>query len=46
MHDIGATEDANIDVLDRHMAQDNTGNNDGRDSDSVGNLAEEGACGA
>lgn len=41
VHDIGATENANIDVLDSHVAQDDTRDDNCRNSDTVGDFAEQ-----
>lgn len=41
VHDIGTTENANIDVLDSHVAQDDTRDDNCRNSDTVGDFAEE-----
>ena len=46
MHDIRSPENPNIDILDSHMAQNNTPNNNGWNSNAVGDLAQDRPGGA
>jgi len=43
MHNIGATENANIDSLDSHVAQNDTCDDDCRNSETVGDFTENGS---
>ena len=46
VHDIGVAEQTDIDVLNGNVAQNNTGDDDGRHGDSVGHLAKDGTGGS
>ena len=44
MHDICATENPDIDILDGHVAQNDTRNDNRRNGDTIGNFAEYRTC--